>query len=286
MAVGTPYQIATGQTTAANGTVTVGTATNPGDSVFVTINANGAVTGLTDTKGNTYVQYSTGSGAQQCYFFAATYKGTPGTPTAALTTSDTWTVVGGGANNSLEAAACSGIAPQAANVNPAYATTTSTTASESITPVNVGDFVIMWLAFGSNPSTITYANGFTKIADYFPSVNPVSLGYLKATSTSAVTAQAALGASVIWVLGSAGFAAAPVNPATRPPGLLHPVISNAIKHARLADTTGPPLPAGKAPWNFINGQVTGAVTSRVYTVPSGQAATNSGDTLLVTVMLA
>ena len=48
----------------------------------------------------------------------------------------------------------------------------------------------------------------------------------------------------------------------------------------------PPLPAGIAPWNFILGQVGGAVTSRVFTVPANQPPTQQGDTLLITLNIA
>src|SRR6516164_5675468 len=84
----------------------------------------------------------------------------------------------------------------------------------------------------------------------------------------------------VWIADvPAVVASAPALPG--PPALRHPAVqapSRGPLQAK-ADTTGPPLAAGMAPWSFINGQVTGAVTSRVYTVPANQSPTQPGDTL-------
>jgi len=56
------------------------------------------------------------------------------------------------------------------------------------------------------------------------------------------------------------------------------------------DTTSgiatPPLAAGIAPWTFVTGQVGGAVTSRVFTVPANQPPTQQGDCLIITLNIA
>jgi len=88
VAAGTPYQIASGTGLGANPVLTVATATQSGDAVFLYFNTSGVPSAISDSKGNTYLQVFADSANGVC-MYAATYKGSPGIPTAALTTSDT-----------------------------------------------------------------------------------------------------------------------------------------------------------------------------------------------------
>jgi len=295
VAAGTPYQIASGTGLGANPVLTVATATQSGDAVFLYFNTSGVPSAISDSKGNTYLQVFADSANGVC-MYAATYKGSPGIPTAALTTSDTISITTAATGQTILAAGCSGLAPQAAAVtNPtglaAAIHGTSTASSMTITPAAAGQMVIFGQAWAGNAVSITYTGGFTKIADAGLASNGVSMGYQLAPSAASLTCSATLGASIGWYDGAASFAiavqaSAPALPG--PPALRHPAVqapSRGPLQAK-ADTTGPPLAAGMAPWSFINGQVTGAVTSRVYTVPANQSPTQPGDTLLITVQLA
>jgi hypothetical protein len=208
VAVGTPYFVARVSGAASNPVITVATATAAGDAIFVSANTGSSVTGISDSKGNTYLAVINDTANGVCNF-AATYKGSPGTPTAALTTSDTVTVTTGGTGNAVQIAACSGLAAQAANVNTGVDTTgTSNAASKAITPLAVGDLLFSFWCFSGNAVSATWANGFTKIADTAITNNGISQGFLVSTSTSSVTALCNLGASISWYGGVASFAAA------------------------------------------------------------------------------
>jgi len=291
VAAGTPYQIASISAGAANPALTVATPTSPGDAIFVYCNTGGAATAVSDTKGNTYLQ-SFEDASNGISFYYSTYKGSPGTPTAALTTSDTITVTVAGPGNQVLAAACSGLAPQAANAtNPTGLAGaihgTSAASSMTITPVNVGDLIVFGQGFAAAATSTTYTGGFAKIGDVLLTGGGVSMGYLVATSTSLTTCSCTLGVSVGWYDGAASFAAAavtvPPSAVIRagPPALRHPATQFPPRGPLQVryDASGPPLGSGVAPWIFMGGQVGGSATTRVFT--TGANATNPGDTLLL-----
>src|SRR5215469_16527332 len=163
--VGTPYLVASGSGLGANPVLTVANATQPGDSIFVYGNTSNSLSAVSDSKGNTYLVIFNDT-ANGVSMYASTYNGSPGTPTAALTTSDTITgTCTGVSGNALIAGGCSGLAAQAANANTGAVAVhgTSTASSCSFTPTNTGDLVIFGQAFAGAASTVTYTNSFAKI---------------------------------------------------------------------------------------------------------------------------
>ena len=202
MTAGTPYLVVSGSGLGANPVLTVATPTNPGDGLYLIANANSAVTAVSDSRGNTWVQLQSDV-PHLIYFWAATYKGAPGTPTAALGAADTISITCSNTGD-VAAAGCGGLRALAADANPPTASATSTTVSEAITPGSQGDMILMGFAHAGTP-TVTYNNGFTAVPGVFPA--SLSMGYLVAPAAATVTAQATLGSSVIWIVGTASFAA-------------------------------------------------------------------------------
>ncbi len=206
-----PYLIGT---VTAGATVAVSTATAAGDAVFVSISASGAVTGLTDSQGNTYLQLS-GDATNHVYLYAATYKGTAGTPTAALSTSDTITIAG--ATGNAVAGAATGLAPVAADKTPAF-TSGSGTAITGPATGTLATFPELVIAATGEPSNaaVTWGGGFTSIGSALSTGNGATLAYKLVPSNLSVTPTATLGASSSWDAMTASFTPASVYLATVP----------------------------------------------------------------------
>ena len=190
--------------------LTTSAATVAGDAIFVVFgnSAGGQGAGsVTDSAGNTYVLLPGSALASGSYLFAATYKGSPGTPTAALPAGGTISFSG---TANVVAAAVTGA--QTLGYDRSPAATSATSASESQTfPAQLrnGEIVIAASNFAGTGQSITWTAPLAKIADSLVNGNNLSMAYAiqPAGSNGSLSLAATLGVSAFWDLMSASFLA-------------------------------------------------------------------------------
>lgn len=195
----TPYKVCGGNSASGSTTliVTVTQTTTAGDAigVWVTSNANN-LTGVTDSKGNTYTQAGTtavnGTLAGAWFVALNTAKLTASTDTITLTCSGT-----GGAK-ALTAAGCSGLLAAGA-VDQTPTPTTGSSTAPSITSGTLGqanELCLTGETHGASGSAITWGNSFTSLdSQHAPSAEFANDAYLVVSSTSAVTSSATITAA-------------------------------------------------------------------------------------------
>lgn len=160
------YELATGAIgTSGTGHALVNS-TSAGDTIAVVLNASNT-TGATvsDSQGNTYVSV-TNDTASAVGLWVATYKGSPGTPTAALTAgTDTITPTGSFTSGDLTAVGVPGMASTAPDSAPAFSKMTAVNQTGPTTGALASPGEVVLAAFGgtSTLNPLAWGNGFTEL---------------------------------------------------------------------------------------------------------------------------
>lgn len=196
---------------AAGPSATIQTPTGVGDAILAWTDGAGTPTTCTDSQGNTYVQVSTANSGNA--LFVSTYKGSPGTPTVPLGTSDTVTTNGSGGCTLVQGVR--GRAAVAADAAPAFASGTSAAPSGPATGTMTqsSDIVITGYLGAGALATSAWGAGFVQSQN----VNnlgggSISVGWQVSPGTASITPSATLVSSTGWT----GYTVA-LSPATGAP---------------------------------------------------------------------
>jgi len=200
MAFGTPYLIGTTGTasSAASQPVSVGTGTSAGDCIIVACGnssaAGATISGVADSAGNVYVAADAASSSNEFGQIWISYYGSggAGTPTGALTTSNTITVTYSGTSGikNVVAAGVSGVATSNA-VDQAPTPGHGTSAAPTVTSGTLAQAAELAIGVICNASAGGVPSGlgsFTPVESYQNGSSPeVTVAYLDTASTAAVT---------------------------------------------------------------------------------------------------
>lgn len=278
-----PYLVCEGNEASGQKTLVlnVATATSAGDVIHVAANTSSTgqtISGVTDSKGNTYAVITSDLTQTDTYQFETT--NTPTTPLVAGATPDTITITYSGTGGA-KAAVCIGIpgVTSGHDVAPATVAGASSTSSSiaSGTLGQANEYVIAVLATGAQATGPSWGAGWTQLGQTRAASNPwLTVAYQQVSAITSVSATASWSASVKYCTLLTSYKI----PSTPPPGGLYG-IGTAHAAAGGATTLSIPITTGNSPGDTITvgavataGSVTGVTDTagNVYTLVQSETA--------------